>query len=360
MLDIWPAFPIVVRVRGKEDEINDNVLAALEEHDRICDVDVDHVSHDEIEQLAGAMQVTFPALAHLDIHTFEDTASFPETLFGGSAPNLRSLRLESIAFSALPKLLLSSPGIVNLTLVDIPYSGNLSSDEMVHCLSSLTRLERLRIEFECFQPRPDSANRHPPLLARTVFPVLNTLILKGETEDVGQLLAHIEAPHLNDARIEFLHQPLHGLPLNHITFPALPKLLLSCPGLVRLSLIGIPCPGYISTDAIVECLSSLTRLERLEINFPFSQPRPDSASPRPPPLTRTVFPVLGALFLKGETECLDQILAHIEAPHLNDVRISFLDPLNFHFSQSRRSLCIYRTETFEAFHQDGSPFVMPT
>jgi hypothetical protein len=207
MLDIWPALPIVVRVCGNEDEINDNVLAALKEHDRICEVHVDNVSEDDIEELAGAMQVTFPALTHLHVNSCHLTASFPETLLGGSAPNLRSLRLEYVAFPALPKLLLSSPGLVSLSLFYLSHPAYISSDSMVEFLSSLTRLEHLQIKFEYSRPRPDGASRRPPLLTRTVFPVLGTLILKGVPEYLDQLLAHIEAPHLSDVRVKFLDPP---------------------------------------------------------------------------------------------------------------------------------------------------------
>ena len=355
MLDIWPALPIVVRVRGKEDEINDNVLAALEKHDRICKVHIDNAPVGDIEELAlaGAMQVTFPTLTDLDIHAVDYSlpASFPESLLGGSAPKLRSLRLMYIAFPALPKLLLASPGLVSLSLIGTSYSGYISPDAIVDCLSSLTRLEYLQLDFLSPQPRPDSASRRTPALTRIVLPVLSTLLLEGETEHVDQLLAHIEAPHLNDAHIEFVDPG--SVRSMHITFPALPKLLLSSSGLVRLFLFVLPgrgyITGYISTDAMVDCLSSLTRLEHLQIEFPYSLPRPDNASPRPPPLTRTVFPVLSALLLSGVTEYLDQLLAHIEAPHLNNVRIVFLDQSIFEIS--RLSPCIGHTETFEAFDQ---------
>jgi len=58
-----------------------------------------------------------------------------------------------------------------------------------------------------------------------------------------------------------------------------------------------------------------------------------------------MFPVLSILTLNGVTEYLDQLLAHIEAPHLNDVQIGFLDPPIFDIS--RLSPCIGHTETFD-------------
>jgi hypothetical protein len=67
---------------------------------------------------------------------------------------------------------------------------------------------------------------------------------------------------------------LQHLKLEDIPFPGLPKLLLSATGLVNLHLSRIPHSGYISPEAMVRCLSTLTRLERLEIGFksPLSRP----------------------------------------------------------------------------------------
>jgi hypothetical protein len=210
MLDIWPALPINVLLSGRCAEINDNVLAALEDRDRICAVRIHHVYNDEIQKLARAMQVTFPALTDLDVETFFNTGSFPESLLGGSAPNLRSLRLANIAFSTLPKLLLSYPYLVKFSVSENYYheSTYVSSDVMVDCLPSLTRLEHLRIEF---QPFSDGVSRRPPPLTRTVFPVLGTLILKGITKYLDQLLAHIEAPRLNYVNIKFVGPPDFGI-----------------------------------------------------------------------------------------------------------------------------------------------------
>jgi hypothetical protein len=103
----------------------------------------------EVEDLAGAMQVTFPALTDLSIRscTNLNTVSFSESFLGGSAPNLRSLNLARITFPALPKLLLSSPGLVHLSLFDVPHSGDVSSDAVVEFLSSLAKLETLEINF---------------------------------------------------------------------------------------------------------------------------------------------------------------------------------------------------------------------
>ena len=59
-----------------------------------------------------------------------------------------------------------------------------------------------------------------------------------------------------------------------------------CPNLVRLRLDYIPPSGYISPAAMIDCLSSLPKLEELKIAFQSPQPRPDQETRRPPPSTR--------------------------------------------------------------------------
>ena len=201
MFEIWPALPVVVYL-GKGDEINNNVLATLEKRDCIYEVLVDSVGG-ELEKLVGAMQVTFPALIDLFLSSSDHTMPLPESFLGGSAPNLRSLYLENTVFPALPKLLLSSPGLASLSLLDIPPSWPISSDALVDCLSSLTRLETLKISFQTFQLRPNRESRRLPPLTRPVSPVLRIFSFEGETEFSEQVLAYIAAPLLDSVYIRF-------------------------------------------------------------------------------------------------------------------------------------------------------------
>ena len=203
MLDIWPALPIYIRIYGSSDTINDNVLAALKQHDRICKIHAQNVPDLELKDLVGAMQVTFPALTDLSIRSFGDKVQCPESFLGGSAPNLRSLDLSYITVPALPNLLLTSPSLVNLSLYDIPHSGYVSFDAMVDFLSSLTRLETLEINFPSTQPPPAQSSCPTPL-TRIIFPVLRGLILGGTKECLDQSLALIAAPPLDYVYIGFI------------------------------------------------------------------------------------------------------------------------------------------------------------
>jgi hypothetical protein len=120
---------------------------------------------------------------------------------------------------------------------------------------------------------------------------------------------------------------LQILCLKGIPFPGIPKLLLSATRLVHLALKGIPDSGYISLEAIVTCLPALTRLETLNIGFESPRSRPDRQ--HPPPLTRTLLPVLTRLSFKGINEYLEDLVARIDTPLLDKLSITLFHQLIF-------------------------------
>jgi hypothetical protein len=122
---------------------------------------------------------------------------------------------------------------------------------------------------------------------------------------------------------------LQRLFLNCLSFLGLPRLLLSATHLVHLILWNIPHSGYISPEEMRTALSVLTRLETFLIKFESSQSRPDSKTRRPPPQTRTVLPVLTWLRFKGVCEYLEDLLAWIDAPLLQELIITFFHQLIF-------------------------------
>ena len=152
------------------------------------------------------------------------------------------------------------------------------------------------------------------------FPSLRRLALGTNHENALTLpdtfLAG-SAPHLQNLR-------LTGIP-----FLELPKLLLSASHLVELHLDDIPHSGYISPEAMVTCLSALTRLKSLNIKFrsPFSRPDPIN---RPlPPLTRVTLPTLSSLRFKGVSDYLEDLVAQIDTPLLRRLGITFFHQLVF-------------------------------
>ncbi len=114
---------------------------------------------------------------------------------------------------------------------------------------------------------------------------------------------------------------LRSLSLDRIPFPSLPKLLLSATDLVHLSLCGIPLSGYISPEAMVTGLSTLTTLKSLWLEFQLSSSSRESR--RPPPPTRTLLPALTHFEFKGFCEYFEHLVARIDTPLLDDLKITF-------------------------------------
>lgn len=175
-----------------------------------------------------------------------------------------------------------------------------------------------------------------PLLQKQ-FPMLTDLCLRYTdeiTSVVPDLFLGGSAPRLRKLYLE-------GIP-----FPGLPKLLSSCAGLVHLELCDIPDPGYISADAIVTCLSTFTRLKLLKICFESPRPRSEWGRRHTSPQTRTLLPCLAYFMFKGVGEYLKDIVDRIDAPLLDNLRISFFhQPI---FDTPRLAQFISRTPKFKA------------
>ena len=82
---------------------------------------------------------------------------------------------------------------------------------------------------------------------------------------------------------------------------------------------------------MVTSLSALTSLEYFRLHFPYSRLRPALESRCLPsrPLTRIILPGLTKIIFKGAREYLDEILARIVAPRLNELRIALFDQIIF-------------------------------
>ena len=209
MLDVWPLLPIVILSMGEGGE-TDNIIAALEHNDRICQLELSLVPSSEMEKVFTAMQQPFLALACLDLESTDRTELIiPASFLGGSAPRLRALRLDFIPFPGLPKLLLCATHLVRLDLRNIPYSGYISPDAMVTSLSVLTRLENLYIGFE-YPSRHDQKNRRPP--TRTLLPVLTNLWFKGAGEYLEDFVSRINVPLLDELTIFFFDPLIFNTP----------------------------------------------------------------------------------------------------------------------------------------------------
>ena len=215
MLDVWPPLPIITHGLDCEKWGVDNIIAALEHADRICQLILFDfkLSIFQWEKVLAAMLLPFPALTTLQLHlTMRETASIvPASFLGGSAPRLQTLELHGFPFPGLPKLLLSATHLVSLQL-GIPPSGYISPKEMVTCLSVLTRLEILWIGIGFPRGHHDRINRRHPPLTRTLLPTLTKLRFQGVSEYLEDFVAQIDAPLLDKLNIIFSNQLIFDTP----------------------------------------------------------------------------------------------------------------------------------------------------
>jgi hypothetical protein len=205
MLDVWPALPIYIWYTDDyRTESVDNIVALVLEHgDRVYRIKLTHVPSLHLENVLVAMHEPLPELTDLQLHSPDQTTPvLPDSFLGGSAPRLKKLWLERIPFPGLPTLLLSATLLTTLYLDGIPHAGYISPEAIVTAFSTLTSLERLRLEFQSPRSRPDRTSRRP---TRTVLPVLRYFEFRGLSEYLDDLVARIGAPRLSNLKITFFN-----------------------------------------------------------------------------------------------------------------------------------------------------------
>jgi len=93
------------------------------------------------------------------------------------------------------------------------------------------------------------------------------------------------------------------------------------------------------TSEMVTALSTLTRLKELHIIFQSPQSWADQAGQRPTRLTCVSLPVLSSFyFFKGDSKYLENIVAQIDTPPLENFFISFFDSLILNTPRLRQLL----------------------
>jgi len=168
------------------------------------------------------------------------------------------------------------------------------------------------------------------------FPALTLLRLSSNDEDV---------PAIPSAFLGGSVPRLQELCLDGIPFLTLTTLLLSTSDLVVLKLDNIPDTGYVSPEAMVTCLTALTRLRTLSIGFRSPTSRSDQMITRPGPHTRVVLPALAFFDFRGISTYLEDLIAQIDTPRLDFFRITYIN--RFAVDVPQLSQFIGRTESLK-------------
>jgi hypothetical protein len=192
------------------------------------------------------------------------------------------------------------------------------TEDMDNVVAALERRDRVH-KIRLYQVNGSSLEKVLAAMQEP-FPELTFLYLSSNEERV---------PIVPDSFLGRSAPRLRILWLKGIPFPGLPNLLLSATNLSELYLLDIPHSGYISPDAMVTALTALTCLRHLNLGFRSPRSYPDQASRLPPPPTRTVLPALTTISFKGVCEYLDDLVARIDAPQLNNLYIMFFNDIVF-------------------------------
>jgi hypothetical protein len=204
-LDIWPPFPIAVHYTPREPFGEDeNVVDALEHRDRVTDIRFKSLTSFELISFFGTMDRPFSALTYVFLESIDDESFLPSDFLGESAPSLRTLILERIAFPALPTLLLSTTQLVTLWLSSMSTIGYILPEVMASCLVALPNLKHLGLELRPLDVDDmDVEEPSPPLSTRGVLRSLISFCFEGVSEYLEDLLAQIDAPILQTMSATF-------------------------------------------------------------------------------------------------------------------------------------------------------------
>ncbi|KAH9043530.1 hypothetical protein EDB83DRAFT_1587427 [Lactarius deliciosus] len=115
-----------------------------------------------------------------------------------------------------------------------------------------------------------------------------------------------------------------------IAFPSLLQLLSSSTNLVDLQLHEIFDPWHLLPEALTKALFGMAQLRSLSLHFLSTA---IYLSPPPSAEERIVLPGLTRFNFRGVTKYLEDFVTRIDAPHLGDIEITFLDGPTFGVSK---------------------------
>ena len=229
-LDQWPSLPIVIRYcaslqfKPPSPEDEDNVIAALEHHNRVRGIQL-AVTSSLLGKIVKLMQVSFPRLTSLSLWLDKGRSNctvpnLPNSFLGGYAPLLRDLSLIGIPFPDLPGLLSTTKGLTSLRLLEVPDTGYITPRAMATCLSMLTNLAIFCLEFRFPTRHPDYEREDSDPLPlnrnRAILQTLTHFNFRGPSDYLEDLLARVDAPSLDHVDITFFNQLIFRVPhLSH-------------------------------------------------------------------------------------------------------------------------------------------------
>jgi F-box-like len=215
ILRSWPTLPLVVRFNGLSKALPVNIAVALCYPDRLRTISLE-VTSSTTGSIVEAIQKPCDALESIRITVKEATGPsilVRNAFLGGSAPRLREIKLDGIAFPfpVIRQVLLSTNDLVELHLSKIPNDVYFSPEDLVIGLSTSVQLERLIVSFYSPASRPPPSMTRPPS-QRTSLPSLAILDFFVTSEYLEQFVARVDLPALSTIQIKLFNDIFFEIP----------------------------------------------------------------------------------------------------------------------------------------------------
>ena len=213
----------------------------------------------------------------------------------------------------------------------------MTSHDENNVIAALKHPERI---CELNVPMTKSLLAKSALLLQASFPTLETLRL-GSQDASRPLILPICFLGGDTPRMRDIH-------LTSTAFSALPLLIQTTRELVSLQLDDVPHSGYFSPEALAAGLSATTQLKHLKLYFHPPSHRPDQRHTPSAAKSLSILPALTEIHFRGNSDYLEDLLARIDAPAVEQVDINFLE-LNT-FDTPQLAQFINRTRTLKSPH----------
>ena len=218
ILASWPTLPLVAKfiANCKSKRIPRNVMVALRRPDRLCEIDL-HVTSSMLAPIIEATQKPCQKLESIRITVqvfIGPSIQVGKAFLGGSAPHLREIKLDGIAFPfpSIQQVLLSTNNLVELYLAKIPNDAYFSPNDLVTGLSTAVQLKRLTVDFHSTASSLPPNITRPPPRRTTPLPSLMFLEFNGATAYIEEFVARIDLPASCKLAIRLFNDNLFEIP----------------------------------------------------------------------------------------------------------------------------------------------------
>jgi hypothetical protein len=220
MLAHSPPLPLILDYLDNHNltaEDEEGIRLALQHCDRVHRIRLE-IPVLNLQNLLAVIDKEFPILEYLflapsDLKSLNMGLTLPNTF---QASQLRYLILMAFAFPIGSPLLITTQGLVTLSLLSLPSSSYFHPNELIQRLPHLPHLEKLMIDFDFHFPISDSDLEeqllHTPIVTRVTLPTLRWLSFFGISAYLEALLPRITTPLIRTLHIVFPYQPTLSVP----------------------------------------------------------------------------------------------------------------------------------------------------